>query len=115
MKSHMWGSTFVADGKVYCGDEDGDVRVFADDKQLKVISEVNMEFAGLSTPIVANGTLFIGTQTHLFAIAEGRQARPPKQSRKRRRPQEITRAAEAPPPVIRHPGLRARRNFSLHF
>jgi hypothetical protein len=24
-----------------------------------------------STPIVANGTLYIGSQTHLFAIAEG--------------------------------------------
>jgi hypothetical protein len=29
MKAHMWGSTLVADGKVYCGDEDGDLVVFA--------------------------------------------------------------------------------------
>jgi hypothetical protein len=25
----------------------------------------------LSTPVVANGTLFIASQTHLYAIAEG--------------------------------------------
>jgi outer membrane protein assembly factor BamB len=71
MKSHMWGSTFVADGKVYCGDEDGDVRVFADDKELKVISEVNMNSPVYSTPIVANGVMYIGTQAHLYAIAKG--------------------------------------------
>ena len=71
MKSHMWGSTFVVDGKVYCGDEDGDVRVFADDKQLKVISEVNMNSPVYSTPIVANGVMYIGTQAHLYAIAAG--------------------------------------------
>ena len=29
MKAHMWGSTLVADGKVYVGDEDGDLVVFA--------------------------------------------------------------------------------------
>ena len=29
MKAHMWGSTFVADGKVYVGDEDGDFAVLA--------------------------------------------------------------------------------------
>jgi outer membrane protein assembly factor BamB len=71
MKSHMWGSTLVADGKVYCGDEDGDIRVFADDKQLKVISEVNMNSPVYSTPIVANGVMYIGTQAHLYAIAQG--------------------------------------------
>lgn len=71
MKSHMWGSTLVADGKVYVGDEDGDFRVFASDKQFKMLSEINMGAPVLSTPIVANGTLYVGTQTHLFAIAEG--------------------------------------------
>jgi len=61
----------VADGKVYCGDEDGDARIFASDKQFKLISEVNMGSPVFSTPIVANDTLYIGTQTHLFAIGEG--------------------------------------------
>ncbi len=71
MKAHMWGSTFVADGKCYVGDEDGDVVVLAATKELKVLSEVNMGAPVYSTAIVANGMMYIGTQTHLFAIAQG--------------------------------------------
>ena len=71
MQAHIWGSTFCVDGKVYIGDEDGDVVVLADDKVKKVITEVNMGAPVYSTPIVANGTMYVGSQTHLFAIAEG--------------------------------------------
>ena len=71
MQAHMWGSTFVADGKVYVGDEDGDFVVFASDKTKKVLSEVNMGAPVYSTPIVANNVMYVGTQTHLYAIAEG--------------------------------------------
>ncbi len=70
-KAHMWGSTLVADGKVFAGDEDGDVVTLAATKEgPKVISEVNMNSPVYSTAIVANGTMYIGTQTHLFAIAK---------------------------------------------
>ena len=34
MKAHMWGSTLVADGKLYVGDEDGDFVVLAATKDL---------------------------------------------------------------------------------
>ncbi len=71
MQAHMWGSTFVADGKVYIGDEDGDFIVFAADKTKKILSDVNMGAPIYSTPIVANGVMYVGTQTHLYAIAEG--------------------------------------------
>src|SRR6185436_10725626 len=71
MKAHMWGSTFVADGKVYVGDEDGDVVVLASAKEKKVLSEVNVGAPVYSTAVIANGTLYLGSQTHLFAIAEG--------------------------------------------
>ena len=71
MKAHMWGSTFVVDGKVYVGDEDGDVVTLAATKELKVLSEVNVGAPVYSTAIVANGALYIGSQTHLFAIASG--------------------------------------------
>ena len=68
MKAHMWGSTFVADGKVYVGDEDGDVVVMKSDRKLKVLSEANLGAPVYSTPIVANGVLYLGSQTHLFAV-----------------------------------------------
>jgi outer membrane protein assembly factor BamB len=71
MQAHMWGSTFVVDGKVYVGDEDGDFVVFAAAKEKKVLSDVNMGAPIYSTPIVANGVMYVGTQTHLYAIAEG--------------------------------------------
>jgi outer membrane protein assembly factor BamB len=71
LKAHVWGSTLVADGKVYIGDEDGDLCILAASKEKKVLSEVNFGAPIYSTPIVANGIMYIGSQTHLFAIAEG--------------------------------------------
>ncbi len=68
MKAHMWGSTLVADGKVYVGDEDGDVVVLKADKKLKVISETNLGSPVYGTPIVANGTLYLMSQNHLFSV-----------------------------------------------
>ena len=69
MKAHLWGSTFVADGKVYVGDEDGDFVVLAASKEKKVISETNLGAAVYGTPIVANGAVFLQSNTHLFAFA----------------------------------------------
>lgn len=74
MKAHMWGSTFVADGKVFVGDEDGDFVVlpakpdFNPKDKKAVLFETNLYSPIYSTPIYANGVLYVGTQTHLFAI-----------------------------------------------
>ena len=68
MKAHMWGSTLVADGKVYIGDEDGDLAVLAASKEKKVLSETNLGAPIYSTPIVANGVLYVASQYHLFAF-----------------------------------------------
>ncbi len=70
MKAHMWGSTFVADGKVYVGDEDGDLVVLAAGKEKRLISETNVGAAVYGTPIVANGTVYIQSNTHLFAFSD---------------------------------------------
>src|SRR5579872_2503576 len=69
-KSHLWGSTMVADGKVYMGTEDGDFLVLAADKTLKVINKIDMRSPVYSTPVAANGTLFVATPTHLYAIGK---------------------------------------------
>lgn len=71
MQAHIWGSTLVADGKVYCGDEDGDLQVFASDKRLMLICEANLGAPIYSAPIVANGVLYLATASHLWAIAGG--------------------------------------------
>jgi outer membrane protein assembly factor BamB len=71
MQAHMWGSTFVADGKVYVGDEDGDFVVFASGKEKKILSECNVGAPILSTPVVANGLMYLVSQTHLFVVGDG--------------------------------------------
>ena len=68
MKAHMWGSTMVADGKLYAGDEDGDVVVMTATKEKKLISEANLGAPVYSTPVVANGVIYISSNTHLFAF-----------------------------------------------
>jgi len=74
MKAHMWGSTMVADGKLYAGDEDGDVVVMAVSKEKKLISEVNLGTPVYSTPVVANGVIYIASNTHLFAFHDSSRA-----------------------------------------
>jgi outer membrane protein assembly factor BamB len=66
--AHMWSSTFVADGKVYFGTEDGDAWILKADKELKVIGKVNVDAPIYGTPMVANGVMYIASQTHLFAV-----------------------------------------------
>ncbi len=68
MLAAAWGSPLIVDGKVYIGNEDGDITVFALSKDKELLSKINMGNSVYSTPIVANGTLFIANKTHLFAI-----------------------------------------------
>jgi outer membrane protein assembly factor BamB len=71
MLAATWGSPLIAGDKVMVGDEDGDVAVFnlSAEKQDPLV-EVNMLNSVYSTPIVANGVLYIANKDHLFAIAE---------------------------------------------
>jgi outer membrane protein assembly factor BamB len=69
MLAAVWGSPFVIDGKVYLGDEDGDVVVLAHGKEKKVLSEINMGSAVYATVVPANGVLFLNNRSQLFAIA----------------------------------------------
>lgn len=66
----IWGSPFVADGKVYIGDEDGDVAVFRTGKQMELLYEVNMGSAVYTTPVAKNKVLYIASRNTLFAIAD---------------------------------------------
>ncbi len=78
MKSHVWGSTLLADGKVYIGDEDGDLVVFAATKEKTLLSKTKVDgqeqegpnFGAplYGTAVAANGVLYIQTHTHLYAF-----------------------------------------------
>ena len=71
MFAAAWGSVLIVDGKVYTGDEDGDIIVFELSKKLNILSENNMINSIYSTPIVANNTLFISNKSTIFALKQG--------------------------------------------
>jgi outer membrane protein assembly factor BamB len=68
MLAASWASPLVADGKVYIGDEDGEVTIFKHGKEKEVLGEISMGSSVYSTPIVANGVLYIASKNLLFAI-----------------------------------------------
>jgi outer membrane protein assembly factor BamB len=70
----IWGSPIVVDGKVYLGDEDGDVVVLQAGKEKKVLGEMNMGSSVYSSPVPANGALFIMNRNQIFALATGAAA-----------------------------------------
>lgn len=75
MKSHMWGSTMVADGKVYVGDEEGDLVVLAATREKKILNDTtNLNAPIYSTPVVANGVIYVASNSHLYAFHDSAKA-----------------------------------------
>jgi outer membrane protein assembly factor BamB len=75
MFAAMWSSPVIVDGKVYLGDEDGDMTVLQHGRELKVINEVNMGSSVYSSLVTSNGVMFVMTRNNLFAIQEGAKPR----------------------------------------
>ncbi len=72
-EGEIWASTMLADGKVYIGTRRGDFFVFAASKDKKLLAQVKLDSGTASTPIIANGTLYIATMHKLYAIQTGAQ------------------------------------------
>lgn len=80
-----WTNPLIVDGYVYCCDEDGEVailRLSADPKIAmpdgKSIAEINVGDSIHSSPVYANGTLYVAANDRLYAISEPRTPRAPK-------------------------------------
>jgi outer membrane protein assembly factor BamB len=73
--THIWASPLVADGKVYIGGEDGSFYVFAASREKQILSQQTFEGQVYSSAVAANGTLYVATMTHLYAL----KARPQRQ------------------------------------
>ncbi|MBL8215500.1 MAG: PQQ-binding-like beta-propeller repeat protein [Bryobacterales bacterium] len=71
MLAAIWGSPMVIDGKVYLGDEDGDIAILEASPTKKLLSETNMGSSVYSTPVASNGILFIANRSQLYALAAG--------------------------------------------
>ena len=76
----VWGSPISIDGKIYIGDEDGDVTILQEGKTKKVLGELTMGSSVYSTPVPANGTLFIANRNQLYALSEQKAAAPAKKA-----------------------------------
>jgi outer membrane protein assembly factor BamB len=69
LTSAVWGSAIVVDGKVYIGNEDGDIVVLQAGKEKKVLATNSMGSAVYGTAVPANNTLFIMNRNELYALA----------------------------------------------
>jgi outer membrane protein assembly factor BamB len=69
-KTGIWGSPYWVDGKVYIGNDDSDMFVFAAGKKEKQIAQIEMGEMIQSTPVSANGVLYVLTKTKLYAIGK---------------------------------------------
>jgi outer membrane protein assembly factor BamB len=67
-KTSVLGSPFWADGRVFVGTEDGEVKTFAHGRTAKLLATIDMEDAIDTTPVAVNDTLYVTTWSKLFAI-----------------------------------------------
>ena len=61
-QAQIWGSTLVADGKVFMPTYKG-LCILAAGKEKKVLSLVNLGAALCASPVVANGTMYLATKS----------------------------------------------------
>ena len=54
-EAHIWGSTLLADGRLYVGTENGTLLMLAPGKTRKVIGQIDLKDPIYSTPIAAGG------------------------------------------------------------
>ena len=72
-KGEMWASTLVADDKIYIGTRKRDFLVLAASKDKQVISSIELDSPTTSTPMAANGVLYVATMKKLYALKKTTQ------------------------------------------
>ena len=68
MNAATWASPYWVDGKVYMGNDDGNIVIFKHGKKKEIVNEVDMGEKVRATPVVANGVLYVMSETKLYAI-----------------------------------------------
>jgi outer membrane protein assembly factor BamB len=69
-QSRVWGSTLVAEGHIYLGNENGLLVVLNATKepQKDPVAEVDFRAPLYSTPVAANGVMYVSTDKWLYAL-----------------------------------------------
>lgn len=68
--SPVWATPLIADGKVFVGDEDGDLTIFKHSRTKTILNEIQMESSIKISPVAAGNTLYIGTLSMMYAISK---------------------------------------------
>jgi outer membrane protein assembly factor BamB len=68
LKSAIWGSPMLVDGKIYIGDENKNINIFSHGRDKEIVNIVKMGEAVYTTPVAANGVLYIVTKSKLYAL-----------------------------------------------
>ncbi|MEZ6046661.1 MAG: PQQ-binding-like beta-propeller repeat protein [Planctomycetaceae bacterium] len=75
MFAEIWGTALIVEDKIYLGDEDGDVSIFqlSADPEIALpggepLHEMQMGSPIYTSPVYANGVLYISTSNTLFAV-----------------------------------------------
>ncbi len=68
-KGHIWGSTLYVDGRLYIGNEEGELHILKAGKTLEKEKIIDFPGSIYASPVFANGVLYIQTMSQLYAFS----------------------------------------------
>jgi outer membrane protein assembly factor BamB len=68
LEAETWSSPSWIDGKIYIGNDDGQLYIFRHGKKKQEPKIIEMEHRVRATPVAANGVLYVMTENRLYAI-----------------------------------------------
>ena len=72
--AETWGGVLVADGKLYLATKNA-FYIMAAGKEAKVLSKINLGSPSYCTAVVANGVLYVASQSYLWAVQQPHDAK----------------------------------------
>jgi outer membrane protein assembly factor BamB len=70
MKAATWSSPYTVAGKVFMGNDKGQLLIFEHGKTEKLLKTIDMKGSVRATPVVASGVLYVMTENKLYAIGK---------------------------------------------
>jgi outer membrane protein assembly factor BamB len=70
VRGEVWASPYLADQKIYLGTRSGDFYIMEASREKKLLAHVELGSPISATATAANGTLFVATMSHLYAVSQ---------------------------------------------